>query len=82
MEYPDFGMKTETTDDGVVLECSYYIPNYTLHDLMKVYETAKNQPGLNQFSGNPAHWPSVNALKAVVDICIEELYNKPSKHER
>ena len=71
---PDFGMKTVVTDSGIELSCSYAIPGYTMQDLVKIFNEAANREGNDQFAGNPAKWPTVAGVSAIVDICVKQLY--------
>ena len=68
----DYGVQQIVTDRGVVLECKYYVPGLTLHDLAMIYDDAvKEADPADHLSGNPSVWPTNRGLKAVVDAVIE-----------
>jgi hypothetical protein len=64
------GKKTEIFESGgykVELECDYYIPGFTLHDLVCIAEDAKTEKDLNDLAANPSLWPEVRAVVRVVE---------------
>jgi hypothetical protein len=68
-----YGMKTETIA-GMEMQAAYYIPGLTLHDLIVIAEAARNSPEANRYTGNASKWPSVLAIKAIVEA-TKKAYN-------
>lgn len=65
-----YGKKTEMFQ-GIELECNYYIPNHTLHDLMMIFEKAHKEG--NPLAGNPSLWPNTKGIKAIVET-VKKVY--------
>lgn len=72
---PKFGSRKSKVQ-GLELEEGYIIPNYSLRDLVIAFDRASKSPDASPFAANPSLWPTTMGVRAVVDICIEELYNK------
>jgi len=73
---PDFGMH-ETEHQGVKLTCSYVVPGLTMSDLVQIFHDAERQAEPHdQFSANPAVWPTVRGVSAVTDAILDAIYGK------
>lgn len=65
--------KHRVEHEGMTLECNYFVPGLTLHDLTMIYERASKSEGVSEYAGNPSDWPVVRGVKAVAEACIEAL---------
>jgi hypothetical protein len=75
MSRPDFGMNYKHLDDGVQVGARLITPQHTLHDLVMIFERAKNEanPG-DELAGDPSQWPEVRGVRAVADAILDAIY--------
>ena len=76
MARPDFGSH-EVEHEGVKLTCRYAVPGLTMQDLVRIFHDAERQAEPHdQFSGDPAVWPTVRGVSAVTDAILDAVYGK------
>lgn len=80
MSIPDFGYVSDWLvdekgrHDPIEMRAAAVAPGITLHDLCMAFTRAEKQakPG-DEYSGNPAKWPMVRGVSAVVDALYKAI---------
>lgn len=71
----DFGTKV-VDFEGIKLSCAYKVPGLTMHDLVMIFEAAtKEAKPEDEYSANPAKWPTVRGVEAVVDAVMDAIHS-------
>jgi hypothetical protein len=65
--------KHRVQHEGMTLECNYFVPGLTLHDLTMLFEKATKSEGASEYAADPSKWPVVRGVQAVAEACIAAL---------
>lgn len=81
----DFGKIQKPGPDGTTSEYRMVVPGLTLHDIVMVFENAKNKAkSSDRVAGNPTVWPEVRGVKAIIATIIDALqkFNNGTKDDK
>lgn len=61
----------------IELECRYMVPGLTMHDIMRIFESAESawKPE-DDLSANPSKWKNFRGVTAVIDAVVEVFVNQ------